>query len=648
VKFLGFRLLLFILIETSSGISAQSFKERKEIFNQAEIYFMREEFDLANSLYLLLETPDNMNIKYKIGTCYLYIENEKQKSIGYLEEAARNASYDSKTESLNELRAPIDAYLSLAKAYMINNELMKGFSSLQTFRKLAGGTSNRSGIWNLTNLDQLTQSYKNAIRFIKNPVVFDKTSLGIQINQGSFNEYPAVSYDGNTIVYTERRGLINALFYSKQINNEWQTPIEITKMINAGEDCSSCSLNRDGTELFIYKTDNYDGALYSSKFENGSWTSMIKLNDHINTKYYESHAAISYDGRKLYFTSNRPGGQGFLDIYVSVKDRNGDWGPAVNLGPAINTPYNEDTPFITKNDSVLYFCSAGHNSMGGYDIFRSQRTLSSWKTPENLGFPINTPDDDRFFQPMNNGSSAYYTMSNGYKKRDIFYLNIGNSYTGKLFEIKGKLSLSDTIRLFNENYYIFLVNKNNVTNDTLDINYPNMFTGFYSFTVNPGKFRLVYMGPGYKTQTIDTTIHQDNPSPELIIDVSLEKDNSLKKEVSTSALYEKINFKEIPIATSLDPNIIIKNLNINDLNDKNINDSDVLYYTIQLIATHNPVNTSFFKYITDLEVIYNDTDKFYRYTTGTFLTRKEAYTRRLHLIEKGYPQEIFIKKVSIK
>ena len=114
--------------------------------------------------------------------------------------------------------------------------------------------------------------------------------------------------------------LVNAIFFSKKERGIWQPPIEITAELNAGEDCSSCSLNSDGTELFLYKTDNYDGAIYSSNYVNGAWTPIKKLNKNINTKFYESHASISADGKKLYFTSNREGGQGNLDIYVSEKD----------------------------------------------------------------------------------------------------------------------------------------------------------------------------------------------------------------------------------------------------------------------------------------------------------------------------------------
>ncbi len=372
-KFIHSQFLLLILFFIPVVTFSQSSDEMKNIFAQAESYYLYEEYELANQLYILLESPDNFNIKYKIGTCYLNIPGEKEKSIPYLEEAVKNASYDAKIESFKETRAPLDSYFFLAKAYMINNDLEKGLNTFQTFNELARETKSKGGMQNLEYIDQQIQACKNAIQFKENPVLFSKKSLGSDFTQGSINDNPAVSFDGNTIVYTERRGIVNVIFFSKKERGRWQAPIEITAELNAGEDCSSCSLNHDGTELFIYKTDNYDGAIYSSNFVDGAWTPIKKLNRNINTKFYESHAAISSDGNKLYFTSNRDGGQGNLDIYLSEKDATGDWGPAVNLGASINTPFNEDTPFIVQNDSILYFCSEGHSSMGGFDNFKSQK-----------------------------------------------------------------------------------------------------------------------------------------------------------------------------------------------------------------------------------------------------------------------------------
>jgi hypothetical protein len=644
VEIISVLVQLITLVVFPVAVSAQSSSEMKQIFAKAESYYLYEEYELANQLYLLLDTTANPNIKYKIGNCYLNIPGEKEKSIPYLVDAVKTASYDSKTASFKEKKAPLDAYFSLSKAYMINNQLDKALSTLQTFNKLARETTSKGGMKNLDYIEQQIQACKNAILFSSNPVLFSKKALGSDFSQGSINDNPAVSFDGNTLVYTERRGMVNAIFYSRKERGKWQTPIEITAEINAGEDCSSCSLNSDGTELFLYKTDNYDGAIYSSKFVNGAWAPIKKLNKNINTKFYESHASISSDGKRLYFTSNREGGQGNLDIYVSEKDGFGDWGVAVNLGAAINTPYNEDTPFITRNDSLLYFCSEGHSSIGGFDIFKSQKADNAWKTPSNIGVPLNSTDDDKFFQPVNNGQNAYYSMTTDYKKKEIFYLGMGSTDVNQLFEIKGKFSLKDTTITFDENYSIHLINR--ATGDTLDVGFPNKYTGLYSFSVAPGTFRVFYKGLGYKTQTIDTAIMQDFPNLALNIDVSLERDPTVKISNFPTIVYEKINLALIPTIATVDTANLIRNLNVSDVGDTNIKDSDVLYYTVQVMALHNPVDVTYFKYITDMKVLYNDSDKFYRYTTGKFPTREDAYLLRQELIRKGYPEQIFIKKVS--
>lgn len=646
---LGLQSLTLIFLSTAA--SAQSPKELKNIFAQAESYFLYEEYELANPLYLMLDSPDNMNIKYKIGTCYLNIPGEKSKAITYLEQAVKNASFDSKPLSYSEKRAPLDAYFSLAKAYMINNDLEKGLSTLETFNTLSRGSQVKGEMKNIQFIDQSIQDCKNAMKFEETPVTFSKKMLGGGFSAGSINENPAVSFDGNSIVYTEKRGMVNAILYSKKERGAWQPPIDITAMLHAGEDCSSSSLNKDGTELFLYKVDGYDGNIYSSTLDNGTWTPIKKLNKNINTKFYESHASISSDGKRLYFTSNRDGGAGGLDIYVSEKDASGDWGPAVNLGNTINTPYNEDNPFITENDSVLYFCSEGHISMGGFDIFRSTKLGTAWKTPTNLGYPINTTDDDKFFQPLNNGKNAYYSMTTDYKKKDIFYLGMGNIDVNQSYEIMGKYSLADTVMPFDKRYLIYLVNK--TSGDTIDVGYPNKFTGRYSFIVNPGSYKLTYEGFGYLVQTKDTTILQDNPALTVEMDVTMERDTtvSLKPVEQVKApeqppVYEKIDLKDIPVVAAIDSSILIKNMNVKDVNDASVSDSEVLYYTVQVMALYNPVDVSYFKHITDMKVMYNDTDRFYRYTTGRCKTREEAAALRSELIRKGYPEEIFIKKVS--
>jgi len=624
-------LQLLSLIIFLPAASAQTKKELKEIFAQAESYYLYEEYDLANQLYIIMENPENLNLSYKIGTCYLNIPDEKEKAIPYLEASVKNAVYDAKAGSFKEKRAPLDAYFYLGKAYMINNELEKGLNTLQTFANLARDLEGKGRMENLEFVDQQMLACKNAIKFVENPVTLTKKRLGPGFSQGSMNENPAVSFDGNTIAYTEKRGLVNVILFSKKVRGKWQNPVEITEQLNAGEDCSTCALSADGSELFLYKTDMFDGNIYSSKYTGDKWSPIVKLNKNINTKYYESHASVSADGKRLYFTSNREGGQGGLDIYMSEKDGLGEWGLPVNLGTAVNTPYNEDIPFITENDSLLYFCSEGHNSMGGYDNFKSMKTGNEWKKPESLGYPVNTTGDDKFFQPSLNGMTAFYSMKTDYKKRDIFYLGLGGVDVNQIYEIAGKFSLNDTAFASAMKYNIHVLGKE--SGDTLYTGTPDRTSGLYSIIVAPGSFRIAYSGDGYLTQTIDTTIIQDNPDQLINLDVSLEP-----------AFYEKINLTAIPVVMGIDSSILIRNMLVSNVDD--VIDSDVLYYTVQVMALYNPVDVSYFKHITDMKVMYNEVDRFYRYTSGRFSTREEAADHIKELKRKGYPDGIFIKKVS--
>jgi hypothetical protein len=630
------RLQLLTLMIFSGAASVQSQpKEAKNLFAQAESFYLYGEYELANPLYLSLASfvPDNNNIIYKIGNCYLNIPDEKSKAIEYLEKAVKSASADAKPTQLKENRAPLDAYFSLARAYMINNELEKAMNTFKVFQKMINESKDKVGFQNTDFIDQQMLACQNAIKFLENPTAVDTMRLPPEFSQGSVNDAPAISFDGNTIAYTERRGISNAIYYAKKENGKWLPPIEITYEINAGEDCSTCSLNEDGTELFLYKEDMEDGNIYSSSFSDDKWSQIRKLNANINTKYYESHASITSDGKKLYFTSNREDGQD-LDIYVSEKDANGDWGAAKMLGNEINTPFSEDTPFITKDDSVLFFCSEGHMSMGGYDIFKSSRNGEVWKAPVNMGSPINTTDDDKFFAPYNNGLNGYYSTRTDYKKREIIYLGIGVPAKDILYTIKGILSLSDSLQRPDESNKIYLLDIR--SGDTLQTGYPVKDSGMYSFIVKPGNFRLIYTGINYLPRTIDTLLAYKYPAPDAVLDVTLEK-------IPEPVTYDKIDLSKIPTVAKVDSADLVTGEKV--VGDE-VQDSDVLYYTVQVMALHNPVDISYFKYIGDMKVIYNDVDKFYRYITGKFNTREEAVAHRAGLIKKGYPEEIFIKKVS--
>ena len=238
-KIFFLRLQLFSLILFSATASAQTSQEVKSLFTQAQSYYLFGDYELANTIYLTLAAyePDNFNILFKIGDCYLNITDEKSKAIQFLEKAVKNSSYDANPDLLKEKRAPLDAYFSLARAYMINNELDKAINTLQTFQKLAGETKNKGGMKNIEFIDQQIFACKNALKFQETPVKIDKVKLPPSFSQGSVNDNPAVSFDGNTIAYTERRGISNELYFSRRERGKWQPPIDITTDIKAGEDC---------------------------------------------------------------------------------------------------------------------------------------------------------------------------------------------------------------------------------------------------------------------------------------------------------------------------------------------------------------------------------------------------------------------------
>ncbi|MFZ2286494.1 MAG: hypothetical protein WAV93_05860 [Bacteroidales bacterium] len=399
-------------------LTAQKKSEIRAIWLEAESHYLYGEYELANPLYLILNElrPDNANIKYKIGNCYLNIFDEKPKAVPFLEDAVRNTSYNSKTGKLKEKRAPLDAYFSLANAYRITNRLDSALNTYRFFKQLI---SESAEMQNQEFVNQQIQACNIASVQIQAPVSVLIQPLKEYINQGSVNDRPAVSYDESTMAYTERRGLESVVYVTRREGNTWGTPVDITLEASLGTDCQTTSMNSDGTELYLFKNDNYDGNIYVTRFIDGRWTPIEKLNRNINTKFYESHAAVSSDGRKLYFTSNREGGLGELDLWVSEKDNTDDWGIPVNLGNVVNTPYNEETPFISADGNTLTFSSEGHGSMGGFDIFLSKLAAGLWTKPVNIGYPLSTTDDNIGFQPFRNGAFGLYSIMTGYKKQEI-------------------------------------------------------------------------------------------------------------------------------------------------------------------------------------------------------------------------------------
>ena len=432
---------LALLVLNVSNIFSQSRFEIKNNFYEAESWLLYEAYRDALPLYqsLLRYNPSNANYKYRIGQCYLNISGEKDKAIRYLEEAVQDINPKYNEGSFRENGAPQDALYYLANAYRINNQLDNAIKTYKLFKENMDLRVYDSVVVNLQ-----IQSCYNAKELMAKPHYLRARNLGNVINGANPEFSPVVSDNEDMIVFMKAEAFYDAILYSTKVNGRWTPPQNMNEVLRVDRDLFPTSLSHDGKTLYMYNPVGYDGDIYTSTFENGTWTPIVKLNSNINTKYWESHATISRDNQRLYFTSNRRDSYGGLDIYVSKRDSTGDWGVAENLGPMINTPYNEESPFLTMDDKTLYFSSRGHYNMGGHDVFYSTLVDGQWSVPTNAGYPLNTTDDDEFFHILNDGYLAYYSMSRpgGFGKEDIYRVEIFDDAHPRKFFVTGITGIS--------------------------------------------------------------------------------------------------------------------------------------------------------------------------------------------------------------
>ena len=494
-------LLFFILTIFFDKSFSQARLENRNYFFQAENFVLYEEYKEALPIYqrLLRLDPTNANFKYRIGQCLINMPGRKREAVSYLEDAVKSINLKYKEGKYKETKAPYDAYYYLANAYRINNQLSKALETYEIFKKNMNPQVYDTAVVNL----QIT-SCKNAMELMKVPLYVKKVNLGSAINS-RFSDYdPVVSDDETVMVYTTAEQLQDALYFTKKVNGKWTTPRNIIPDLGLGFDEKNfpTSISADGRELYIYRPGpDYDGNIYVTKRDkNDKWSNLVKLNDNINTKYWESHATISHDGKKLYFTSNRKGsygGQRGLDIYVSERDSTGDWGSAKNLGPIINTEYSEESPFLGKDDKTLFFSSRGHFNIGGYDIFYSTKLSNGeWSVPLNMGFPLNTTDDDLFFYPVNDGYQAYYSIddSGGYGLQDIYKVEIFSKDHPRKFLVQGIVQVKDLQNMFRDSVKISAFNREDPNASV--IIYSNPVTGEYKLELPQGNYSLAFETSG--------------------------------------------------------------------------------------------------------------------------------------------------------
>ncbi len=487
-------LFAFLNLFTFEKIIAQDWNAIFSLETDAEYYMAEGNFSKAADSYAkaLKKFPESANLMFKIGYCLLKTPDRKTEAISYLEEAIKKVSDNYDAKSLKEPNAPPEAFYHLGLAYMLQNNFKNAISSFKEYQKYIKPKDTETQL----RAEQSIRSCEMAKSLISSPngVVFK--SLGPDINNESENFNAVLSGDGNTLAYTTRTSSGNKIFISKFENGQWTKPVDITRNLGSKE-LTTSFLSYEGTELYLIKNDIKNSDIVVSFLQKRKWSAPVRVAKPINSKANETHVCVTRDGNTVYFTSDRKGGQGGSDIWVSTV-LSGRWSDPINLGPNINTPFDETTPFLTPDEKYLFFSSQGHNTMGGFDIFYTN--LHGNPNVKNIGYQPNTTGDDIFYFPT--GLTTGYiatTPLDGYGKYDISKVEIL-----PLVDVKLNILLADNAPT-DKPYSVAIIN--NESGETID---QQTLKGKAQLSkkLKPGSYTFVTSGMGFEKSETPLSIPQ--------------------------------------------------------------------------------------------------------------------------------------------
>jgi hypothetical protein len=566
----------------NSPVISQSSTRNK--FFEADYALQLNDYEKALKLFKQLQKrdPDNALYNYRVGECLLNLPDSKKQALPYLKVAVKSVSEDFKEGSYSETNAPTETYFLLAKAYHLNEDLD---NAIYYYNRYLPYVKDKSRIDYVNN--QITACELAKIS-IKNPVAIEVETLEAPINSELSEIYPVISEDESVLIYLEKRDNTNIVYYTVKEGGKWMKPVNINNRIGSIGDSYPSSLSSDKTRLYLTVKDYFTSIICYSTFADGKWTKMKKLKKPVNSKSWNSQAFESYSGDELYFVSDRKGGYGGLDIYKSTKNSKGKWDNPENLGSTINTGLNEIMPIITPDGNKFYFCSEGHSSIGGYDAFMSVKNASNnWSDPINLGYPINTTDDDVYFRPVKDGIFAYISLL---KPGDIsnYDINRLQIFTDKKPEEK---LAKDLLALESKQEEINL------------------------------------------TDSTDEFVYNDQAETESKVE---------KYEVVADEHDIAYNQTDNKAETNNETAVIKKP---DESKDYEITSEHRQFYTVQFIALKNPVRADYFKKIEGV-IIQVGNDGFYRYITGQFNSINEAKSGLIEIKSSGY-KTAFIRKYDL-
>jgi len=513
-------------------------KEPLRLYTEANEWINSEEYNEALPLLLniLYAGYDNANIQYKIGYCYLNIPGKKHLSVPYLQKAVKNTTKSYDPYAFSTTSAPIESLFLLGKAYRLKYYLD---DAIQAYKKYLNEVSPKDSL-KIASARREIIKCENAMDLSSQPIELEITNLGGIINT-PFNNFNPVAVGAlEEIIYMNQLKFYDAVYFSTLLGNSWSEPENLTNKIRSDGEFYLTGSSSSGHEL-IFSTYNMisKADLFYSRFNGNKWSKLEAFPEPVNSPFIENHGSFSPDGQALYFTSNRSGGYGGMDIYVSYLEAGNNWSQPVNLGSEINTPFDEATPFLVSRDQKeqLFFSSRGHYNMGGFDIFRSEKNMDgSWSQPKNLGYPLNTTDDEIFFHPSARGNEGYmsrYDEAGGYGKLDIFHVKLLSKPSPRKVSIKGTINRSGKW----EKSVIELIENNKKERKSLGKTSLNSH-GEYFFRVKEGEY-IIQLQSLEDTVTTEISIPENNPHHEVINPINTGDFTVTKTDLSPEPLENK-------------------------------------------------------------------------------------------------------------
>ncbi len=655
---------IFIIICLFINITSFGQGGTRNKYFEADYALQLYDYETALKLFLQLHKsdPENAMYNYRVGQCYINLPDQKKMALPYLEKAINSISEDFKDGSYTETNAPVETYYLLAKAYHVNEKLD---DAIYYYNKYLPYTKDNALI---TSINNQIKACEYAKILINNPVGIEIVKLDENINSDLSEIYPVISEDETFMLYLVKDKNRNIVYFTKKEGQEWSTPKNINSAIGSFGDAFPSSISTDKERVYFTLKNFFTSDIGYATYVNGRWAKINELKKPVNTKSWDSHAFESADGTELYFVSDRKGGIGMLDIYKSVKNSKGNWDKPVNLGNTINTALNEIMPILSPDGKELYFISEGHSSIGGYDVFLSVKTgQNTWSEPVNLGYPINTTDDNVYFRPINNGIFAYtsFPQPEDINNFDIYRIEIFSEKNPKKVLLKGNLAMENNFSYFGD-CKVSIVDM--VLSDTIDTIFPDIINGDFQYVLTAGNYRIVFSKKDYKQHTEELYVTYNYPEPFIEINPKFEElqeeiilaDNTDEPEYELAAeeqpadilpesdydtpLYIEDDNNIEPSITNKEPDIERTITEKPDDNYYSKKAGDIVY-TIQIMALKNPVRPDYFKNVDDIMVQIGN-DGFYRYVTGKYYDINDAKYKLNEISAINY-QGAFVRKLDL-